>query len=139
MKTFLDTHALRNTWSDFASQKNIATKPKNFQHGEGKPTQQQYQPPQQQHQNNSNSAFILPSQRHNVDPLLFKDDICVLWNLGKCLKPPGGCNTRFGKQLRHVCNHRPDPSKPDIHPLRQGAHGHWPGCSTSSNINVFCS
>ena len=123
METFLDTRSLRNTWSDFASQKNISAKPKNQQQWK-KPYQQPYQqqPAQQQqaqHQNqlpgfNSQAGFILPSIRHNVSPHLFKDDICVVWNLGKCLKPTGACTTRGGRQLRHVCNHRPDQSKPDV-------------------------
>lgn len=45
-----------------------------------------------------------------VPKILFNDDICVMWNLGKCMKPPGVCSTRNGRLLRHICNHRPDPS-----------------------------
>ena len=37
-----------------------------------------------------------------------------MWNLGKCLKAPGACTSKKGDQLKHVCNHRPDPSRPDI-------------------------
>ena len=52
--------------------------------------------------------------RVNVPAGLWKDDICVMWNIGKCLKPPGLCATKGGKQLRHVCNHRPDPARPAV-------------------------
>ena len=52
--------------------------------------------------------------RVNVPSGFWKDDICVMWNIGKCLKPPGHCFTKGGKQLRHVCNHRPDPARPAV-------------------------
>ena len=123
MEPFLDTRSLRNNWSDFASQKNISAKPKNQQQWK-KPYQHQpyqHQPAQQQQAQlqlkqrfSSQSGFILPSIRHNVAPHLFKDDICVLWNLGKCLRPAGSCTTKGGRQLRHICNHRPDLSKPEV-------------------------
>lgn len=47
-----------------------------------------------------------------VPPGLFLEDICVMWNLGKCVKPPGSCMTKTGRNLRHICNHRPDPNNP---------------------------
>lgn len=37
----------------------------------------------------------------------WSEDICVMFNLGKCIKAPGTCSTRLGKPLRHVCNWRP--------------------------------
>ena len=43
---------------------------------------------------------------HNKE--LFFDDICVLWNIGKCVKPVGSCATKKGRPLRHVCNYRPN-------------------------------
>ena len=113
MEPFLDTRSLRNTWSDFISQKTVSTKPKQKQ-----PAQQQHNKPNytqqqgQQYQNQGMSS--LPSARLNLPSHLFKDDICVLYNLGRCLKPQGGCATKMGKALRHVCNHRPDPSKLEI-------------------------
>lgn len=42
------------------------------------------------------------------------DDICHMYNYGKCVKPAGTCTTRSGIPLRHVCNFKPDPAKPDI-------------------------
>lgn len=44
----------------------------------------------------------------------FSDDICVMYNLGKCVKAPGVCKTGKGVSLRHICNFRPDPSKPAV-------------------------
>ena len=40
------------------------------------------------------------------------DDICSMYNLGKCVKPPGTCTTRTGIPLRHVCNFMADMRKP---------------------------
>ena len=40
------------------------------------------------------------------------DDICRMYNMGRCMKPAGSCTTRGGIPLRHICNYRPDPSKP---------------------------
>ena len=115
MEPFLDTRSLRNTWSDFISQKTVSSKPKQKQ-----PQQQQQQQNksgfnhQQAQQSQNNIQNSLPSTRLNLPAHLFKDDICVLYNLGRCLKPIGGCTTKMGKPLRHVCNHRPDLTKLEI-------------------------
>ena len=42
----------------------------------------------------------------------FFDDICRMYNFGKCFKPPGTCATKSGIPLRHVCNFRQDSSQP---------------------------
>ena len=42
----------------------------------------------------------------------FCDDICRMFNFGKCFKPPGTCATKTGSPLRHVCNIRQDSSQP---------------------------
>ena len=42
----------------------------------------------------------------------FFDDVCRLYNLGRCVKPPGSCATRRGIPLRHICNFRANPSRP---------------------------
>jgi hypothetical protein len=42
----------------------------------------------------------------------FFDDICRLYNMGRCLKPAGTCTTKAGIPLRHVCNFRQNPAKP---------------------------
>jgi len=102
MEPFLSTRDLRNTWSDFVSQKGVAFKKKGGA-GQDRPHQQGG------YRNNE-----LPSQRLGVPAFLFNDNICVNWNLGKCLRPPGDCKSKKGSILRHVCNHRPDISKPHI-------------------------
>ena len=120
MEPFLDTRSLRNTWADFSSQKNLSAKPKQQYQNQSKPKYQQLQiqsnnqSHQPQYQSNNSTSFILPSVRHNMPAQLFKDDICVLWNLGKCLRSPGTCTTKNGRTLRHCCNHRPDASKPEL-------------------------
>ena len=38
--------------------------------------------------------------------------IFYMWNLGQCTKPVGACKTKTGKDLKHICNHVQDPSKP---------------------------
>ena len=121
MEPFLNTRALRNTWADFVSQKSLSAKYKpQFTKGKGNnqntnnhnnPSHQQQQ---QQFQQQQWPTTIPPSLRYNMDPPLFKEDICVLFNLGKCLRTTGNCNTKGGKSLRHVCNHHPDPTKRDI-------------------------
>ena len=50
-----------------------------------------------------------------MNPMLFFDDICVMWNLGKCVKPPGTCATKKGRLLKHICNFRPDPANPQTY------------------------
>ena len=47
-----------------------------------------------------------------IHQALFWDDICVMFNIGRCVKPPGSCVTKRGRPLRHICNHRADPAKP---------------------------
>jgi hypothetical protein len=90
MEVFLSTRDLRNTWADFFGQKAyiLGNKP-----GQGK------------------DGFLTPSQRYNLPPSLFQEDICVLFNLGRCPKQAGSCFTKKGTALRHVCNYRADPAK----------------------------
>ena len=120
MEPFLNTGALRNSWPDFVSQKSLSTKNKpQFTKGKNNnQTTNNHNNPshqQQQHYQQQQWPTTIPSSlRYNMDPRLFKEDICVLFNLGKCLRTAGNCNTKGGKPLRHVCNHRPDLTKPDI-------------------------
>lgn len=46
----------------------------------------------------------------NKTAMLYRDDICVNFNAGRCIKAPGTCTTKAGRPLRHVCNHRADPN-----------------------------
>jgi hypothetical protein len=56
------------------------------------------------------SAQAAP-RKFKFDPSFF-DDICRMYNLGRCVKPPGTCMTKSGIPLRHVCNHKTNPNKP---------------------------
>ena len=124
MEPFLDTRALRNTWSDFISQKSLSNKSKGgFSKNKGFSNQNNFQPaPGQntnQNQQQQQQPWMNPSQRFNLDPKYFKEDICVKYNMGMCLRPAGSCTTKLGKPLRHICNFRTDPNKSDT-PCGQG-------------------
>lgn len=130
MEPFLTTRDLRATWSDFFSQKAASLQKLPSSHQPSKnhsasrpppfssvPAQPNYSvpppsaPPQaSQHQQSTQ----VPSSRYQVSPHLFLDDVCFLWNIGRCLKAPGSCTTKKGRPLRHVCNYRPDPNNPGI-------------------------
>ena len=107
MEPFLNTRDLRNTWEDFLGQKSSS-----FSKKSGNQNQQQKQNQNQQKQTTGQNT--LPSQKLGVPAFLFKDDICVMWNLGKCLRAPGSSKTMKTLNLRHVFNHRPDQNKPQI-------------------------
>ena len=120
MDPFLDTRELRNTWADFFSQKSSSYKGKQAASNSGGATgggngyrgNQQQQHPFRGNGGNNNSS--MPSTSMGVPSFKFFDDICVAWNLGRCMKVPPACTTKVGRVLRHVCNHRPDMSKPAI-------------------------
>jgi hypothetical protein len=40
------------------------------------------------------------------------DDVCRMYNFGKCVKPAGTCTTKGGIPLRHVCNFRINQANP---------------------------
>ena len=71
-------------------------------HGAGQGTSQQYQ----------GGGVGGGRGKPAIHPSLFYEDICAMWNVGKCNKAPGSCQTRNGKPLRHICNYRPDYSRP---------------------------
>ena len=114
MEPFLDTKALRGTWEDYFGQK--AGSFKKSATGGGQKGTPGMGGGQGGYQGGGGfkGGFDMPSNRYKVHPALFKDDICVLWNLGKCIKAPGTCATKAGLKLRHVCNWRHDMSKPHI-------------------------
>ena len=125
MEPFLTTRDLRGTWADFFSQRS-ATMLKKPQHAaSSKPqssqrtfssyhnnSQQQPLPPSTSQSSSSHPASGLASSRYNAAPHLFLDDVCYLWNIGRCSKPASACTTKRGRSLRHVCNFRPDPANP---------------------------
>jgi hypothetical protein len=64
-------------------------------------------------QNNNNSKWreYRQSLKGGFDPNYF-DDVCRMFNFGKCVKAPGTCTTRGGIPLRHVCNFKTNPNNP---------------------------
>ena len=81
--------------------------------GYQQPAQPNTQPQQQQggvqpSSNNSGGGQGQNQNKIHVPAALWWEDICVMYNIGKCLKPPGTCTTKKGRPLRHICNHRPD-------------------------------
>ena len=92
-EVFLTTGELKTAWDSFFGAKPESKLPKSkgqqsFQKDKGKPN------------------FF---QQQNLG---FFDDVCRLYNLGRCVKPPGTCATRSGIPLRHICNFRANPSRP---------------------------
>jgi len=89
MQPFLTTGDLRGVWASFwGARPESKLKKSTYQKGAYR----------------KKGAFIW-------DPNYF-DDICRMFNLGKCSKAPGTCTTKSGIPLRHVCNHRANPSNP---------------------------
>ena len=130
METFLTTRDLRNTWADYISQKagslhaskkaNTANNSNKTNYGKGIHQGYQHQHSYQQqgaHQGNQHQSRVQgqapPSARLGLPSYLFYDGVCVMWNLGKCLKSPSTCTSKKGDPLKHICNHRLDLSRPD--------------------------
>jgi len=112
-ENFLSITELKGTWESFfgsrpqgqlAKNKQAAGKTgvnssKNQGGQQQQQSQNQYSQGQQQQQGNNN--------RIRVPQVLFSEDICVMFNLGKCTKPANYCSTKAGKKLKHICNWRP--------------------------------
>ena len=110
-EVFLTATELKSTWGSFfgsrpqsvlakakkAGQKNTGARPAYNSHNS----------------NNSNTASNY--NQLSSTAALFHDDICVMWNWGKCVKPPGACATKKGRALRHICNFRPDLNNPAVY------------------------
>jgi len=109
MEPFLTTRDLRATWEDFVCQKSSAIAGSRKVQGRSQQGGLQGATLYNQQQGSQ-----LPSTKLNMPINLFFDDICVMWNLGKCVKAPGVCQTRKGKLLKHICNYRPNPARPDL-------------------------
>jgi len=99
MEPFMNTGMLKGAWDAFFGAKPASSLQKtksSFQSRvqsssvQGKSAHPYY--------NNNNSKF---------------DDICRMYNYGKCAKPKGTCTTKSGIPLRHVCSFRTDPTKPE--------------------------
>lgn len=112
---FMTAGDLRNTWPEFLGNRPEATLGK-MKTQQGQANNQTKYPRSAPSAPSISSSFSTPPPNYRVpvsNPL-FWDDICVLWNIGKCVKPPGVCFTKRGVALRHVCNHRPDPRNQNI-------------------------
>ena len=118
-ESFLSAADLRNTWSAFLGTKPESTlakiKPKTGYQGNS-PWPQRF--PSTAGTANTQlpttgvNQFSIPPPPLNKRINVWNDDICVLWNMGRCVKPPGSCMTKKGIPLRHVCNFRPDLTNP---------------------------
>ena len=93
-EVFLNTGELKTAWDSFYGAKPESKLPKS--------KGQHSQPAKEK----GKSSFF---QHQNLG---FFDDVCRLYNLGKCAKPPGSCTTRGGIPLRHICNYRANSSRP---------------------------
>ena len=91
-EVFLSTGELKTAWDSFYGAKPESKLPK--------------AKIQQNTQKEKGKGFF---QQQNLG---FFDDVCCLYNLGKCVKPPGSCSMRSGIPLRHICNFRANPSRP---------------------------
>lgn len=66
-------------------------------------------------QNNQPSPNPSTKTPYTVTANMFLEDMCVNYNMGRCMKPPGTCFTKKGRALRHVCNFKPDPNNPTVY------------------------
>lgn len=87
-EVYLTTGEVKTTWDSFFGAKPVSDLPKNKQDKpKDKPKRFEF-----------NKGFF--------------DDICRMYNVGKCMKPPGMCTTNRGVPLRHVCNFAQNPQNP---------------------------
>ncbi len=89
---FLTTGELKNTWSAFFSARPQSA----FTKKENKQTSHQ-----------KDKKFNRPNVGFKKLPFI---DVCYNWNKGTCNKQAGSCFSLRGVPLRHVCDHRTDPS-----------------------------
>jgi hypothetical protein len=89
---FLTTGELKNTWSAFF----LARPQSAFTKKENKQSSQQKE-----------KKFNRPNVGFKKLPFI---DVCYNWNKGTCNKQAGSCFSLRGVLLRHVCDHRTDPS-----------------------------
>ena len=113
LEPFIRIEELKGAWESFfgARPQSMLSKGKagaGFQRHQPGPGHQ----PQLAFKQQGGGGAASSSTRVNVHPSLFYEDICVMWNIGKCVKAPGSCYTKNGKPLRHICNFRPDYSRP---------------------------
>ena len=95
-EVFLSAGDLKTLWDSF-----YGAKP------DSKLPQQRQSTPQQSRQQPKQQGGVFRRQPHGQF-----DDICGMYNWGKCVKPAGTCTTKSGIPLRHVCNWLADIKNP---------------------------
>ena len=100
---FLNTGLLKGVWDSFFGAKPISSIPKK--------TNIYNSNTSSNNQSASNTRLKRSGPKFPAAPNYF-DDICMMWNLGRCMKPDGTCTTRNNVPLKHVCNFRADITKP---------------------------
>jgi hypothetical protein len=93
---FLSTGELKNTWNAFFSAR----------------PQSSFTRKDAQKQNQAQKKFARPNVGFKKLPFI---DVCYNWNKGTCNKQPGTCFSSRGIPLRHVCDHRTDPTNLAVH------------------------
>jgi hypothetical protein len=99
---FLTSGELKNSWQAFFSARPQSALRKQNQNQSSSNKQQR---PNQFNKGSFNKGvgFISGNRRPFID-------VCYNFNKGLCQKPAGQCVAPSGTPLRHVCDHRPDPS-----------------------------
>ena len=103
-EAFLTVAELRGAWSSF-----FGARPQALLAKAKKPYKQE-KFNFKGHENYRSNDYRGNDSWQKLNPMLFFDDICVMWNLGKCVKRPGTCATKKGRLLKHVCNFSPGPA-----------------------------
>lgn len=87
-EVFLSAGELKTLWDSF-----FGAKPDSKL-----PSSKEKQTPHNQHKKQGSFKFNSFHQQGQFD------DICRMYNWGKCVKPAGTCTTKSGIPLRHICN-----------------------------------
>ena len=116
-EAFLTTTELKSTWGSFYGSRPQSVLAKAKKAGQKNSTTRPTYNNNSSHSSSHNSGYNTSTSfnQQSTTAALFHDDICVMWNWGKCVKPPGACATRKGRALRHVCNFRTDPNNPAVY------------------------
>ncbi len=101
---FLTTGELKNTWGAFFSARPQSAFTR-------KDSKQPSQPKEKK--------FNRPNVGFKKLPFI---DVCYNWNKGTCSKQAGSCFSLRGVPLRHVCDHRTDPTNLMLNHKRLGVH-----------------
>jgi len=108
---FLSITELKGTWDSFFGSRPQGQLAKAKQNtGQKQNNQKSNQSQQQGGGGSQQQQQQIPTTmvgKYRIPQAFFNEDICVMYNVGKCVKAPNNCSTKTGKKLRHVCNWRP--------------------------------